>query len=88
MLSGNDERFVLRNLRSGTRSMVVRHLGHDMKEVIVAHELTMALTTGLLLRDAGVFFCVTECGLSLCAFAISVCGSITPTLCSWLPVCV
>lgn len=35
-LSDNDGRFVLRNLRSGTRSVVVRRLGYDMKEVIVA----------------------------------------------------
>ena len=35
-LSDNDGRFVLRNLRSGTRALVVRRLGYDMKEVIVA----------------------------------------------------
>lgn len=35
-LSDNDGRFALRNLRSGTRSLVVRRLGYDMKEVIVA----------------------------------------------------
>ena len=35
-LSDNDGRFVLRNLRSGTRAMIVRRLGYDMREVIVA----------------------------------------------------
>lgn len=35
-LSDNDGRFVLRNLRSGTRSVVIRRLGYDPKEVIVA----------------------------------------------------
>jgi hypothetical protein len=34
--SDSDGRFVLRNLRSGTRALVVRRLGYDMKEVIVA----------------------------------------------------
>ncbi len=35
-MSDNDGRFALRNLRSGTRALLVRRLGYDMKEVIVA----------------------------------------------------
>jgi hypothetical protein len=35
-LSGNDGRFVLRNLRSGTRAVVVRRLGYEPAEVILA----------------------------------------------------
>jgi len=35
-VSGPDGRFVLRNLRSGTRAVVVRRLGYDPAEVVVA----------------------------------------------------
>jgi hypothetical protein len=35
-LSDPDGRFALRNLRSGTRSVIIRRLGYDPKEVIVA----------------------------------------------------
>jgi hypothetical protein len=35
-LSDNDGRFMLRSLRSGTRLVVIRRLGYDPKEVIVA----------------------------------------------------